>query len=718
MRISLDRTEIDIRPGRSSRITVELHNTGDSADMISLSIDVPGSAWVVTAQPVIRVSRAETVFVTAEVHVGRDVAAGVHDAVLWARSVTDPNRSAATRIRLTVDAVPDVRLVVSPSVIETRAIAGTTGTVSNTGNTALAVTLATRDPAGQVRCTVSPNELSLPVGGSAEIEVGIVVPRRRVGSVVRRLVGIEVAAVSPIGEVSTEEYVTIRHRSMIGRTAARWISSTLILLVASIVLLLLWRSDSSTSGKIAAPGFNVAGVDAAPTGSVTGSVVALSDRRAVARATIEALREAGEGSAISLGTVATDADGNFAMDDLPGGTYRLAVSADGYAETVGESFVVVPGTELEVDDTVLAGNGATIVLSVVTDDPGALGVDRDVLVETVSVEDRGATSSFSVSADAQGRVEVRIGDLPAPSTQRITITAQGHAPRVVDVSLRAGSVVEFPLVTLAAEAGAISGRVIDTAAVPLGGVVVRATSGAFVATAVTDSVTGSYTLTGLRSARTYVVEFSADGYAPQTVAVDVGAGETVTEVNGSLIGSVGSLTGVISSADGAPIRSARVTVRGADTVVTTATLTSISVDGGPGSYRVSGLPVPGSYTVTVDADGFTSRTEAVTFVVASSDTTLDIQLVVSTAAIRGTVTAGGVAVGGATVRIDDGRTTRTVISASSPAGAFTFADLIPGSYTLSATVGGYAEQILLVRVEGGASVDVDLNLVISTGGAD
>ena len=718
MRISLDRTEIDIRPGRSSRITVELHNTGDSADMISLSIDVPGSAWVVTAQPVIRVSRAETVFVTAEVHVGRDVAAGVHDAVLWARSVTDPDRSAATRIRLTVDAVPDVRLVVSPSVIETRAIAGTTGTVSNTGNTALAVTLATRDPAGQVRCTVSPNELSLPVGGSAEIEVGIVVPRRRVGSVVRRLVGIEVAAVSPIGEVSTEEYVTIRHRSMIGRTAARWISSTLILLVASIVLLLLWRSDSSTSGKIAAPGFNVAGVDAAPTGSVTGSVVALSDRRAVARATIEALREAGEGSAISLGTVATDADGNFAMDDLPGGTYRLAVSADGYAETVGESFVVVPGTELEVDDTVLAGNGATIVLSVVTDDPGALGVDRDVLVETVSVEDRGATSSFSVSADAQGRVEVRIGDLPAPSTQRITITAQGHAPRVVDVSLRAGSVVEFPLVTLAAEAGAISGRVIDTAAVPLGGVVVRATSGAFVATAVTDSVTGSYTLTGLRSARTYVVEFSADGYAPQTVAVDVGAGETVTEVNGSLIGSVGSLTGVISSADGAPIRSARVTVRGADTVVTTATLTSISVDGGPGSYRVSGLPVPGSYTVTVDADGFTSRTEAVTFVVASSDTTLDIQLVVSTAAIRGTVTAGGVAVGGATVRIDDGRTTRTVISASSPAGAFTFADLIPGSYTLSATVGGYAEQILLVRVEGGASVDVDLNLVISTGGAD
>ena len=690
MRISLDRTEIDIRPGRSSRITVELHNTGDSADMISLSIDVPGSAWVVTAQPVIRVSRAETVFVTAEVHVGRDVAAGVHDAVLWARSVTDPDRSAATRIRLTVDAVPDVRLVVSPSVIETRAIAGTTGTVSNTGNTALAVTLATRDPAGQVRCTVSPNELSLPVGGSAEIEVGIVVPRRRVGSVVRRLVGIEVAAVSPIGEVSTEEYVTIRHRSMIGRTAARWISSTLILLVASIVLLLLWRSDSSTSGKIAAPGFNVAGVDAAPTGSVTGSVVALSDRRAVARATIEALREAGEGSAISLGTVATDADGNFAMDDLPGGTYRLAVSADGYAETVGESFVVVPGTELEVDDTVLAGNGATIVLSVVTDDPGALGVDRDVLVETVSVEDRGATSSFSVSADAQGRVEVRIGDLPAPSTQRITITAQGHAPRVVDVSLRAGSVVEFPLVTLAAEAGAISGRVIDTAAVPLGGVVVRATSGAFVATAVTDSVTGSYTLTGLRSARTYVVEFSADGYAPQTVAVDVGAGETVTEVNGSLIGSVGSLTGVISSADGAPIRSARVTVRGADTVVTTATLTSISVDGGPGSYRVSGLPVPGSYTVTVDADGFTSRTEAVTFVVASSDTTLDIQLVASTAAIRGTVTAGGVAVGGATVRIDDGRTTRTVISASSPAGAFTFADLIPGSYTLSATVGGYA----------------------------
>jgi hypothetical protein len=51
-----------------------------------------------------------------------------------------------------------------------------------------------------------------------------------------------------------------------------------------------------------------------------------------------------------------------------------------------------------------------------------------------------------------------------------------------------------------------------------------------------------------------------------------------------------------------------------------------------------------------------------------------------------------------------------VVSASSPAGAYTFTGLVPGSYTLSASVEGGGEFIRLVRVSAGDALDVDLSL--------
>jgi hypothetical protein len=57
-----------------------------------------------------------------------------------------------------------------------------------------------------------------------------------------------------------------------------------------------------------------------------------------------------------------------------------------------------------------------------------------------------------------------------------------------------------------------------------------------------------------------------------------------------------------------------------------------------------------------------------------------------------------------------------VVSASSPAGAYTFTGLAPGSYTLSATVDGSGELIRLVRVDAGGALDVDLSLVSGEGG--
>lgn len=106
MRLSVDRTELELRPGSPARLTAEVHNTGDAAQMVGFTVDLPGTAWASTAQPVVRVSRAETVFVSVDLDVGMDVTAGQHDLVLWVRSHLDPSIAAAQRIRITVTPVP------------------------------------------------------------------------------------------------------------------------------------------------------------------------------------------------------------------------------------------------------------------------------------------------------------------------------------------------------------------------------------------------------------------------------------------------------------------------------------------------------------------------------------------------------------------------------------------------------------------------------------
>ncbi|MEY2973811.1 MAG: hypothetical protein RIR49_231 [Actinomycetota bacterium] len=710
MRLSVDRTELELRPGSPARLTAEVHNTGDAAEMVGFSVDLPGTAWVTTGQPVVRVSRAETVFVSVDIHVGLDVVAGQHDLLLWVRSHLDPAVAVAQRIRVTVAPVPDARLVIAPSVVGGRTGAESSVTVANAGNTPLRMTLGTTDPAGEATGVVTPSVVDLPVGGSAEARLVVRAPARRVGIPIRRLVGVTASGESPTGPVVVEQFLTFHHRPTVRRAVVARAVPALAVLIVLLLLVLVRPGGGTEVGKLVAPGFS-ASVDGVAVGGLAGRVVAEGDGSAVVGARVAAQRLSGTATVVEIASVATDADGSFSFTALPAGSYRLVVGAPGFDERVIDpAGTVIPDTDLDIEAIGLSGRAARVSLPVEVADPAAVG-SGEVSVTVVAVHDRDTSSVVGVALPIGGdRVDVVLSDLLAPAVHRVTISAPGHRERTLDVAVTAAGELDLPTVALTAEPASIAGRVIDTAAVPLGGVTVRATAGAVTVDTTTDAVTGEYRLTDLPTPATYVVEFVADGYAVQTVAVDVAAGEERLAVNGSLLGATGSLTGVVRDADGEPIGSARVVVRGEGSVTTTATLTGAAASGGPGSYRVSGLAVPGTYTVTVTAPGFLGQTRSVTFVVASADSELDLALTRSTGSVSGTVVAGGTPVGGATVRIDDGRSARTVTSASNPPGAFGFTSLEPGSYTVRVSLAGYDDRVHLVRVGAGSvsSVTTDL----------
>lgn len=160
--------------------------------------------------------------------------------------------------------------------------------------------------------------------------------------------------------------------------------------------------------------------------------------------------------------------------------------------------------------------------------------------------------------------------------------------------------------------GSISGRVTDASGAPVAGVDVYAwaASGEGEGTGVQTRSDGTYVITPLRPG-SYLVSFSAPGesglagsyfpstYDPRTAAaVAVASGQAVAGVDARLVVG-GSISGLVTGVDGAPIAGVSVYADNGDP------RTSASVQSAPdGTYTVTGLS-PGDYVVR-----FSSKVES------------------------------------------------------------------------------------------------------------
>ncbi|MGV9376113.1 MSCRAMM family protein [Nonomuraea sp. NPDC003707] len=198
---------------------------------------------------------------------------------------------------------------------------------------------------------------------------------------------------------------------------------------------------------------------------------------------------------------------------------------------------------------------------------------------------------------------------------------------------------------------------------------------------------------------TYVLIASAAERDPQVATLVVG--DRPVDFNLILTGS-NRLTGVVRDLEGKPVPGAVVVltdVRG-EVVTTGAT-------DGEGSYSLSGV-TSGGYTLAVSADSF--RPAAVPVEVAGAgQTRQDVELRPG-ARIRGTVRVGdGGPLNDARVTLLDAAGNVVGTTTTGEDGAYAFADLTGGQYTLIAT--GYPPVADTVSINGRDDDDRDLWLV-------
>ncbi|MFD5429627.1 MFS transporter [Streptomyces sp. NPDC127084] len=212
---------------------------------------------------------------------------------------------------------------------------------------------------------------------------------------------------------------------------------------------------------------------------------------------------------------------------------------------------------------------------------------------------------------------------------------------------------------------------------------------------------GSYALDA-PEAGTYVLITSADGFQPEATTAVLGSEPLAIDI--ALSGTSG-LTGTVVTADRAPIEGAMVFVTDARGDVL-ATGTSAS----DGAFAFAEL-APGPVTVAVNAAGF--RPLALPVDIATQGVTRIEAALQPGAVVQGVVRAGGEPgargpLGGARVTLVDGAGTVVGVTTTGDDGAYAFADLDAGVYTLIATGYPPVAGALTVTAEGVDGHDIAL----------
>jgi hypothetical protein len=407
----------------------------------------------------------------------------------------------------------------------------------------------------------------------------------------------------------------------------------------------------------------------------------------------------------------------------------------------------------------LPGGGGVLasVAGKVTAAPDAMGAT--VSLVPVPAEGGGAAGEVPAPVVTPASGEYKIDKVAAPGVYQVVFSKVGLGSQSRLLEVKLGDQLTGIDVTLVGGSASVAGSVSDAGG-PVGAATVTAANGTDTITTVTAPTgpVGTFALTGLPAPATYAISVAKPGFGTETKVVDVAADQKVTGFDITLSQGKGSISGTVFSKAGLPAPDVLVTVRaGAGTVPTVlAPLTSLPptpvrasdlgpdvlgaaitlTDGPVGFFSISGLPTPGTFTVTFQKIGFLPTTATTALAENGNETSLSPVLQPVTGVVRGVVAQEIVRAAPcpplacplpeAQVTITDrnGSEVRNTTTASSPAerlGAYEVAGLPAGAYTITFSKTGYLPQtfsVVLVDDEPERLLDVSLRgVMVATSGS-
>ncbi|MDP9091928.1 MAG: carboxypeptidase-like regulatory domain-containing protein [Actinomycetota bacterium] len=703
MRVSSDTRLLEVDPGNTAAVVVEVVNTSEVIDGVTAQV-IGMSDQLVTSHPALLPLFPDAMGqMTLALAVPSSHPAGRHPLTVELISHGARAPSQFVDVDLNVSARPAMRLNSRPRVIRARRAARFILEIANEGNIPLDVNLSAVDPERSTQAIFIPQQLRIEPGTLAPVILNVRGPRMFTGAEIDRTVVVEASArpvqllldpeVEPEVLVVRETTVQLRQRPLL----SRGLLTVLILLCivglwAAAFLLGLGKvfggdpmtkaapasffaastaagggaasgaaGGASGAGGSAAGSRSDGGSGAAPAGAlaksgqlppgvggeIVGKVIAANDQQPVGRILVQAWRVSSSGPVV-VSSAATQADGTYTLAGLFPTDYYIAFSAAGYVtqwypnaptQTAGQIVSAVAQGSTTGINATIVGNPATIAGKV---NPG------DTLTPPVTtVTARPLTGANTATAAAVATTDATgsylLNKLPAPGSYELTFTTPGYQASTVVDTVAGGDQRLEPTVILGASQGQITGTVLDGTS-PLGGATVSTTVGGQALTVITPTTgqVGAFVLGNLPTPATYVVTFTAPGHGSTTTIVDLTAGQSRAGLNIILTGGTGSVTGKVVGPGGNGLGGVTVSVGGtAGASGGNAPIGTTTLTAGSiGSFAINGLNVPGSYTLTFTLAGYSSASVPISLTQNGGAPSVTVRLESQLGSIAGRVTTG------------------------------------------------------------------------------
>jgi hypothetical protein len=726
VRVLSETTKLTATPGSQVHMDLDVTNTAAVIDGVTVRVIGLDPEQVTSTPQLLPLFPDASGRIALRIDVPLTFPAGRHPLTVEVLSSVRAEHRQHVDVDLVVAPRPQLKLALRPAVQRARRRSHHLVECRNSGNVPLSVVLTADDPERSLRTAFAVPSVVVEPATTGSVMLTVRAKRRFFGSDLDRPLNVRATATEH--DVEDDAVAVLRHRPLVPRG---------VLTVGVLVLIIgLWagafllgltkvfsgdpytktapasffvssnetvlQAAGSSLESLAKSGTLPAGVG----GGIAGTVTASSTGAPTGRIVVTAVRT-GRNGQVRVASAASQADGSYLLLGLLPGRYYVQFSAPGFRDAWYPAAPTAKGAKLvdALPQAVTRGIDANVVglpasISGQVDHGDAPVRPRTAV--TARALFGSTTKSFRAVTDANGRYVLR--GLPAPGTYELSFVTDKYAPTTVIEKVGAHQARSEPTVRLSAGEGSISGLVLADAggrATGLGEVTVSTSQdGRTLTTATpTQGQVGHFALTGLATPGTYVVTFVKPGFGAFTRVVGLAPGQQA-DLRITLRSGTGAVTGLVRDTAHQPLGGVTVTVGGTAAPMQTTTLT----DGtSKGSYSLTGLPVPGSYTLTFSLPGYAPQTVPLNLALDAPSPPADATLAKGFGRITGVVTDDeGVPVVGATVAVTDGLTVRTTITVQADgthsAGSFVVPDLPPATYTVTVTRDGARPQTALVTV--------------------
>jgi hypothetical protein len=698
MLVTADTQLIDLSPGGSAEVVLDVRNTSSIIDGVTTRI-IGLPATGVTSKPMLLPLFPDASGqVTLSVGVPTSYPAGRHAVIIEVASVGAGQPSAYLDLDMLVAPRMELSLSCRPQLVRARRQARFVLELANAGNLAVDVDLTAVDADRAVTTSFAPARLRIEAGAVAVCVLRVRGPRMITGAELDRTLTVQAVATEagPVpAPAAGQDGPTVRYTGRDDDDA--WLEE-------------LRAPAPGDAVAAAADAAAVTDPAAALAPVVQTAVVRLRQRPLLSRGLLTALvllTIIGLWASVFLLGLSQAFQGEPMTKQAPASFFAAAgAQSGGIAKAAAVTGGGAPAGALPKTGPLPPGVGAVItgaVTAASTRQPAGR-----ILVEALRNTDQGLQVASSAASQTDGTYSLA-GLFPTRYLLRFSATGYktvwypaaptqaGAKPVTASTEAATGGINAQITGLPASIEGSIDAG--DTLA-PVTAKVQATSLVGKVTKPVASTITlagGKYRLTNLPAPGTYELSFTAPNYQATTVVTTVAGGQKRFQSTVRLSVGNGQIGGVVTDGH-QPLGGVAITttVNGKDVTIGTPT------SGTVGSFVIPALPTPGTYVITFSAPGYGAQTSVVQLGPGQSRSGLEVSLAAGVGSVSGVlVDADGNGLGGATVTVGGAPTTMTSTTLTTGAvGYFSFNALpTPGSYTLTFSLAGHA----------GATVPIQLN---------